>query len=113
MLVRDVQKSPLQIIRGFELEPGVLTVIVINPTAGVMGGDAYRIRVEVRGGARVVLLTQSATKIHRMEPDQQVVQDIEFLVCDGTRLEYYPQRTIPFAGSSFVQSLRANLESGA
>ena len=32
VLVQDFQRTPLQIVRPFELEPGVLTAIIINPT---------------------------------------------------------------------------------
>jgi urease accessory protein len=113
VLVHDFQRTPLQIVRPFELEPGVLTAIIINPTAGVMAGDSYRIAVTLREGARVVLLTQSATKIHRMDVGLEARQEIEFNVASGARLEYYPERTIPFADSDFSQVLRANLESGA
>jgi urease accessory protein len=111
--VHDLQRTPLQIVRPFELEPGVLTAIIINPTAGVMAGDSYRISVTLREGARVVLLTQSATKIHRMDAGLSVRQEIIFNVATGAKLKYYPERTIPFADSSFTQSLRANLEIGA
>jgi urease accessory protein len=113
VLVHDFQRTPLQIVRPFELEPGVLTAIIINPTAGMMAGDSYRISVTLREGARVVLLTQSATKIHRMDAGLEARQEIEFNVASGARLEYYPERTIPFADSNFTQTLRANLESGA
>lgn len=113
VLVHDLQRTPLQIVRPFELEPGVLTAIIINPTAGVMAGDSYRISVTVREGARVMLLTQSATKIHRMDVGLSARQEIIFNVATGARLEYYPERTIPFADSSFSQVLRANLETGA
>jgi urease accessory protein len=113
VLVHDFQRTPLQIVRPFELEPGVLTAIIINPTAGVMAGDSYRISVTLREGARVVLLTQSATKIHRMDAGLSARQEIDFNVATGARLEYFPQRTIPFADSSFTQTLRANLEPGA
>jgi urease accessory protein len=113
VLVYDFQRTPLQIVRPFELEPGVLTAIIINPTAGVMAGDSYRISVTLREGARVVLLTQSATKIHRMDAGLEAQQEIIFNVANGARLEYYPERTIPFADSNFTQTLRANLETGA
>jgi urease accessory protein len=113
VLVHDFQCTPLQIVRPFELEPGVLTAIIINPTAGVMAGDSYRISVTLREGARVVLLTQSATKIHRMDAGLSARQEIVFNVATGARLEYYPERTIPFADSSFTQTVRANLETGA
>jgi urease accessory protein len=113
VLVHDFQRTPLQIVRPFELEPGVLTAIIINPTAGVMAGDSYRISVTLREGARVVLLTQSATKIHRMDAGLSARQEIIFNVASGARLEYYPERTIPFADSSFSQVSRANLEPDA
>jgi urease accessory protein len=113
VLVHDLQRTPLQIVRPFELEPGVLTAIIINPTAGVMAGDSYRISVTLREGARVVLLTQSATKIHRMDAGLSARQEIVFNVASSARLEYYPERTIPFADSSFTPVLRANLETGA
>ena len=113
VLVQDFQRTPLQIVRPFELEPGVLTAIIINPTAGVMAGDSYRIAVTLREGARVVLLTQSATKIHRMDAGLEARQEIIFNIASGARLEYFPKRTIPFAGSSLSQVLRANLETGA
>jgi urease accessory protein len=41
------------------------------------------------------------------------MQDIHFRVAAGGRLEYYPERTIPFAGSRFLQTVRAELEDGA
>lgn len=41
------------------------------------------------------------------------MQDIHFKVAGGARLEYYPERTIPFAGSRFRQTIHAELEEGA
>jgi urease accessory protein len=113
VLVKGVQKPPLLFIRPFELEPGVLTVIVVNPTAGILAGDTYKILVTLHSGARVVLLTQSATKIHKMNDGLSAFQDILFHVTNDSRLEYYPERTIPYALSSFKQNLSVQLESGA
>jgi urease accessory protein len=113
VLVKGVQKPPLLFIRPFELEPGVLTVIVVNPTAGILAGDTYKISVILHSGARVVLLTQSATKIHKMNDGLSATQNISFHVANNSRLEYYPERTIPYALSNFQQNLSINLELGA
>ncbi len=113
VLTRGIQKPPLLFIRPFELEPGVLTVIIVNPTAGILAGDTYKISVTLREGARVVLLTQSATKIHKMNDGLTASQDISFHVANNSRLEYYPERTIPYALSSFKQNLNIQLELGA
>lgn len=113
VLIKGVQKPPLLFIRPFELEPGVLTVMIVNPTAGILAGDTYKILVTLHSGARVVLLTQSATKIHKMNDGLNATQDISFQIANNSRLEYYPERTIPYALSSFKQNFNINLELGA
>ncbi len=118
VLTRDLQKAPLMVIRPFTLPCGTLMAFIVNPTGGVLGGDRAEIRVSLGPGARVLLLTQSATRIQpaptRLSgPGLDAVQDIVFTVAAGGRLEYYPERTIPFAGSHFAQTLRAELETDA
>ena len=118
VLTRDVQKAPLMVIRPFALPCGTLMAFIVNPTGGVLGGDRAEIRVSVGPGAQVLLLTQSATRIQPSPvplsgegPD--AVQNLHLRVAAGGRLEYYPERSIPFAGSRFVQTVRAELEAGA
>jgi urease accessory protein len=113
VLTRDFQKAPLMVIRPFALPCGTLMAFIVNPTGGVLGGDHAEIRVSVGPGARALLLTQSATRIQPSHGGQDAVQDIQFTVAAGGRLEYYPERSIPFAGSHFVQTVRADLETGA
>lgn len=113
VLTRDLQKAPLMIIRPFELPCGTLMVFVVNPTGGVLGGDHSEILAEVGAGARALILTQSATRLQPSPSGAVATQDIRFTVASGGRLEYYPERTIPFAGSAFHQTVRAELEDGA
>lgn len=113
VLLSDLQKTPLMVVRPFRLACGTLMVYIINPTGGVLGGDHSEIRVQVDGGARALLLTQAATRIQPDHTGAAATQDIHFTVAAGGRLEYYPERTIPFARSRFVQTLRADLEGGA
>ncbi len=101
------------IVRPFALPCGTLSAFIVNPTGGVLGGDHAEIRVSVGPGARVLLLTQSATRIQPSPHGSEAVQDLRFTVAAGGRLEYYPERSIPFAGSRFLQTVRAELEAGA
>jgi urease accessory protein len=101
------------IVRPFALPCGTLSAFIVNPTGGVLGGDRAEIRVSVGPGAKVLLLTQSATRIQPSPTGVDAVQNIFFSVAAGARLEYYPERTIPFAGSRFAQTVRAELEDGA
>ncbi|WP_293910198.1 urease accessory protein UreD [Deinococcus sp.] len=117
VLTRDVQKAPLLIIRPFTLPCGTLMVFIISPSGGLLGGDHSEIRVRVGRGARALVLTQSATRV-QPSPDwaaggAAATQDIRFQVEGGGRLEFYPERTLMFAGSTLVQSIHAELEGGA
>ncbi|UQN05294.1 urease accessory protein UreD [Deinococcus sp. QL22] len=113
VLTRDLQKAPLMIIRPFELPCGTLMVFVVNPTGGVLGGDHSEIVAEVGAGAQTLILTQSATRLQPSPSGAVATQHIRFTVAAGGRLEYYPERTLPFAGSAFHQTVRADLEDGA
>lgn len=113
VLLRDIQKAPLMVVRPFELPCGTLMAFIVNPTGGVLGGDHSEIHVQVDAGARVLLLTQSATRVQPSVSGEQAVQDITFSVQSGARLEYYPERTIPFARSNFSQTVLVTLEGQA
>lgn len=112
-LLRDTQKAPLMVVRPFALPCGTLMVFIVNPTGGVLGGDHSEVRVRVEAGARALVLTQSATRVQPSGDGQAATQDVTLDVEAGGRLEFYPERTLPFAGSSFRQTLHAELEEGA
>jgi len=111
LLVRSYSKLPLQILRPYPFrEPDQVYLPLINPTGGVVGGDTFDIRITLKKGARVYLTTPSATKIYRMKEGEESVQQMVFEVEEGSELAYHPEKTIPFAGSSFRQILRVNLD---
>ncbi|MHA0036326.1 urease accessory protein UreD [Deinococcus sp. PESE-13] len=112
-LLRDLQKAPLMVVRPFRLPCGTLMVFIVNPTGGVLGGDHSEIHVEAGAGTRVLILTQSATRVQPSPGGEWATQELHFHVGAGARLEYYPERTLPFAGSRFRQHLRADLDTGA
>ena len=113
VLMKDFQRTPLQIVRPFEQPDGSSVAFIVNPTAGTMAGDLLEIEVSVGPGARVMLLTQAAQRIHRMNVGRVAIQTLAFQVHAGGRLEYYPERVLPFAESDFSSTMRATLEAGA
>jgi len=93
--------GPVQVLRCQHLDghaPDIASVIVASPSGGVLQGDRLRIEVEVRAGARLVLETQSATRLYRM-PDRPARIEARFAIEAGGWLEYVPDPYIPFAGS--------------
>jgi urease accessory protein len=113
VLTRDMQKAPLLVIRPFELPCGTLMVFIVSPSGGLLGGDHSEIRVRVESGARALVLTQSATRVQPSPSGAAATQDIRFQVSDGGRLEFYPERTLLFAGSSLRQTITAELDGSA
>jgi len=54
---------PLQALEPVDLDgTGAATLLVLNPTGGVLGGDRLETRVELGPGSHVCLSTPSATR---------------------------------------------------
>jgi urease accessory protein len=93
--------GPVQVLRCQYLDsfaPDIASVTIASPSGGVLQGDRLRVAVEVRPGARLVLDTQSATRLYRM-PARPALIEARFEVREGGWLEYVPDPYIPFAGS--------------
>jgi urease accessory protein len=103
---------PLQVLTPLALAGDACVVSKLNPTGAVLGGDRLRVDVHVARGARAVVTTPSATKIHRAD-GAPAEQDVRLTVEAGGALEWVPDHTIPFAGSAFRQRLSARMAADA
>jgi urease accessory protein len=112
-LAEQYVRAPFRIVRPFTLEDGSALLQVTHVAPGIMGGDAYRLDVTVEGGARVILLGTSATKLHRMLAGAFARQDVTLTVMPGGALEYYPGLMIPLPQAEFAQTLDVVLAPGA
>ena len=93
--------GPVQVLRCHSLDgpsPDVASVMIASPSGGVLQGDRLRISVEVQTGARLLLETQSATRLYRM-PVRGARIDAQYRVEAGGWLQFVPDPYIPFAGS--------------
>lgn len=105
--------APFKIAKPFSDEKnGVMNIIIMSASAGIMEGDCYRIKLELGAGARVALHGQSYTKIHRMQ-EGQASQFNQFFLEEGAFLDYAQKPTIPYAGSSFQAVSECFLKSGS
>ena len=104
---------PLQALEPVDLDgTGAATLLVLNPTGGVLGGDWLETRVELGPGSHVCLSTPSATRVYR-STGAASVQRVVFRVDEGARLEYMPDHVIPSPGARLVQSVEVDLAPGA
>lgn len=82
-------------------DSGQVTYIVINP-GGAFFGETYQHRVEVKPGANLLFAAQGATRIYKT-PERPAVQEMNFIVGEGSRLEYIPDQTIAYRDADFRQ----------
>lgn len=89
-------------------DTGQAYVTIVNPGGGYVGGDAYRIDVEVEDGASLLLTDQSAVKVYRT-PHDYVVQNLRIKVGDGSVLEYIPDQLILYRDADYRQQITADV----
>ncbi len=83
----------------------------VNVTAGVFAGDRLSNAIRVEPGARLLLTSPSAHRIHTMnEGHAEMTQ--QFSVAAGAWLEVMPELFIPQARCRYVQRTRIDVEEG-
>jgi urease accessory protein len=93
-------------------DTGAAYTLLVNPSGGLVGGDHLSIDMNVEQGAHVLISAPSANRVYRTEGPVSE-QHVKITVGPGAVLEWFPEHTIPFAGSRFRQILHATLAPGA
>jgi len=93
-------------------DTGAAYTLLVNPSGGLVGGDHLSIHMNVEQDAHVLISAPSANRVYRTE-GQASEQHVNITVGPGAVLEWFPEHTIPFAGSRFRQVLQATLAPGA
>ncbi|HET8576942.1 MAG TPA: urease accessory protein UreD [Methylomirabilota bacterium] len=104
---------PLQALEPVDLDgTGGLTLMLLNPTGGLLAGDVLDTRVIVGAGSRVCLTTPAATRVYR-SAGPRAVQRFSASVGEGAVLEYVPDHLIPSPGSRLEQRMEVALGAGS
>ena len=93
-------------------DTGAAYTLLVNPSGGLVGGDHLSIDMNVEQDAHVLISAPSANRVYRTEGPASE-QHVNITVGPGAVLEWFPEHTIPFAGSRFRQVLQATLAPGA
>ncbi len=93
-------------------DSGCAVTSLVNPSGGFVAGDHLSIRADLEEGAHVVMTTPSANRVYRSLGEESR-QSVTLSVAPGAVLEWFPEVTIPFAGSRFVQTMAVMLGKGA
>ena len=108
--VQQFHQGALRILRPHYLDgTGQVCYVVVNPGGGYLGGDAYGITVDVQDGARLLLTTQSATKVYRT-PQSRAVQNTHIRLGQGSSLESLPDQLIAYREASYTQVTTVDMD---
>lgn len=111
VLKSQYASGAMKVVRPFEVSDYALLQIA-SVTPGIHNGDHYQLSVKLEAGARVILLNQSATKLHGKKAGV-ALHDIQLQVASDAHLEYYPGLTIPFQDAHYQQNTHVQLAAGA
>ncbi len=104
---------PLQALEPMDLDgDGVATLLLLNPTGGLLAGDRLETDIVLAPGSRVCLSTPSATRVYR-SPGPVAVQRVTMDVGRGAALEWLPDHLIPSPGARLRQTTEIRLAADA
>ncbi len=93
-------------------DSGCAVTSLVNPSGGLVAGDHLSIHAVLEEGAHVVMTTPSANRVYRSLGEDSR-QSVTLSVAPGAVIEWFPEVTIPYAGSRFVQTMAVTLARGA
>jgi urease accessory protein len=107
--VHQYHRGALRVLRAHYLDDsGQVCYVLVNPGGAYLGADLYLIDVEVGDGAKLLLTTQSATKIYRT-PGSFAEQRMHLRLGEGARLELAPEQLIAYREASYRQNTHVTL----
>jgi urease accessory protein len=110
VLRRQSFSAPFHISKPHH-DAGCLIVNLASPSPGMLSGDRVKVNVEVGSGARLLLTTPSASRLHTMSGGHaELVQD--FTVACGGCLDFFPEYLIPQLRTRYRQRTRIAVEQG-
>jgi urease accessory protein len=105
--------SPWHVLPTIYLDDtGQAHTLLVNPSAGLVGGDHLSIHMTLRERASALVSTPSANRVYR-SLGKESVQTVEIALGPRATLEWVPEPTIPFRGARFRQSIHVRLAPGA
>jgi urease accessory protein len=103
------QQVPLRVLPPFHFGPDQPALLyLLNPTTGLLDGDAHLIELSAAAGTRAVVVGQSATRLHPC-PTGFCTQQWRITVAEGAVLVLLPGPAIPFQGARYYQRIAIDL----
>jgi len=105
-------RAPYHLSKPYwDADTGTLLVQVVNPTAGILEGDALESDIAVGPGAALLVTTPSASRVFKMRDGSATCRQ-HFTVGPGGWLEVLPEPLVPHRGCRYRQTTKIAVEPG-
>jgi urease accessory protein len=105
-------RAPYHLSKPYwDADTGTLLVQVVNPTAGILEGDALRSDIAVEDAAALLVTTPSASRVFKMKDGSAECRQT-FEVSKGGWLEVLPEPLVPHRGCRYQQVTTVDVEPG-
>jgi urease accessory protein len=112
VLAQQYAEPPLRIGSTFAIDDAA-SLILVCAGPGIFAGDTLEQCVDVGGGARVLLTSQSALQVHPSDADAPASVTHAYRVESGGELHCVWDPLIPFGGARVEQRFEIDVASGA
>lgn len=86
-----------------------MNAVMLNTGGGITGGDRFHLSADVGAGCHLVLTTQAAERAYKAQPGEVGRVETALTVATGARLDWLPQETLLFDGSSLNRRLKIEM----
>ena len=105
--------APFKVMEPFIREDGLMQVMILAASAGIMEGDRQNFSFAIETGAALEVTSQAYEKIHQMTGADCAKRHTSITVAAGSFFRYNPQAMVPFAGSAFDSTVEVHLQDNA
>ena len=100
-------RAPFHVQRAIHCDerlPEMAYLYVMSTSGGTLGGDSHRMEIVMRENAEAHVTTQGATRIYGTRAEAASLA-MDITLADDSYLEFMPDQTIPYGGSSYSQTV--------
>ena len=105
--------APFKVMEPFIREDGLMQVMILAASAGIMEGDRQNFSFYIETGAALEITSQAYEKIHQMTGPDCAKRHTSITVAEGGFFRYNPQAMVPFAESAFDSTVEVHLQDKA
>ncbi|MED0685346.1 urease accessory protein UreD [Anoxybacillus ayderensis] len=105
-------EGAFKLARPIYLHPSQPTIYLMHVGGGYVDGDRYKTEISLQKQARMIVTTQSATKIYKTVK-MPVQQYTSFFLDDQSVLEFFPDPVIAYEKAKFYQETTVYMKESA